>query len=363
VYSFGVGGWQLSVTTFTPTASPVKIEFHGMPGDGVAGGAHIDDVVLMQEPPPTIICPNDITLNTAGSSLVVNYPAPTVTGGALVGCAPPSGSLFLPGTTPITCMATNACGTNTCTFSVTVLQVICPTNGPNLVINGSFENPVAAVDDNDFFAEGLTGWDTSEASAQLEFWNGTFGSMAPQEGNQHLEITASSRTATVSQTLANLNTNCPATLCFYYTGRLNFDNHFTVELSDGSGGVLLTQLLNPPAYGNQADWLLFHAILVSPPATLTIAFTVTGSGLPGGAHIDDVVLMQDCAPCPPNPALHIALEGGNIVISWSGTGYRLEAATALANPSSATVWSSVSGTSPVTLPASGPQRFFRLVCP
>ena len=47
----------------------------------------------------------------------------------------------------------------------------------------------------------------------------------------------------------------------------------------------------------------------------------------------------------------------------SGINYHLQAATVLANPTWATVWSNVPGKSPVTLPAWGGGMFFRLVCP
>ena len=71
-----------------------------------------------------------------------------------------------------------------------------------------------------------------------------------------------------------------------------------------------------------------------------------------------------CQPaCPPKPVLTIVLNLPNIVISWSGPGYHLQCTSALANPSSATVWVNVPGTSPVTLPAAGPYKFFRLVSP
>jgi len=69
------------------------------------------------------------------------------------------------------------------------------------------------------------------------------------------------------------------------------------------------------------------------------------------------------SPCPGSPKLNVAQVGSNIVLSWSGGGYHLEGATVLANPSSATVWTSIPGTSPITRPASGAQMFFRLVCP
>ncbi len=67
--------------------------------------------------------------------------------------------------------------------------------------------------------------------------------------------------------------------------------------------------------------------------------------------------------CSLNVVMNVTRDSTNMVFSWIGTGYRLEAATTLANPSSSTVWTSVAGVSPVTVPTSGPSKFFRLVCP
>jgi hypothetical protein len=78
---------------------------------------------------PTITCPANITTPATSSAgfAVVNYPAPTATAGTTVTCVPASGSTFLLGTTTVTCRATNACGTASCSFTVTVLPIKCDT--------------------------------------------------------------------------------------------------------------------------------------------------------------------------------------------------------------------------------------------
>lgn len=76
--------------------------------------------------PPSITCPANITTNVLATSAVVNYPAPVVANGALAGCAPPSGSVFQLGTTPVTCTATNPFATVTCAFNVFVTNWGCP---------------------------------------------------------------------------------------------------------------------------------------------------------------------------------------------------------------------------------------------
>lgn len=359
--SYGVAGWQLSSKTFVPTASPLTIKFHGIPASGNEGGAHIDGVVLTQEQPATLICPADIALSIADSSVIVNYANPIVPNGTFAGCAPPSGSIFSVGTTLVTCAATNDCGGSTCTFNITVLQVLCPTNNSNLAVNGSFETPIVA--NNTFtWIQPVPGWMTTDSLGEFELWAGAAISIPSKDGNQHLEINAHDADETVSQ-VVNLTTNCPTTLCFSYTGRFPnpLNNTFEVELSWPAGSPISTSL-SPVSHG-VAGWQLSSTTFVPTASPLTIKFRgIPADGNEAGAHIDDVFLTQDC-PCQPNPVLSIALNGSNIVISWSGSGYRLESTTTLANPSSATVWSNVPGTSSVTLPASGPQKFFRLVCP
>ena len=55
------------------------------------------------------------------------YPLPPVINGALVGCTPPPTFCFPFGVTAVTCTATNACGTNTCSFKISVRKVPPPT--------------------------------------------------------------------------------------------------------------------------------------------------------------------------------------------------------------------------------------------
>lgn len=62
----------------------------------------------------------------------------------------------------------------------------------------------------------------------------------------------------------------------------------------------------------------------------------------------------DCEPV----RLHIARTAGDVVLNWTGLGYRLQTTTALGQP-----WTDVAGaTSPMPLPATAPQQYFRLVC-
>lgn len=94
------------------------------PGDNSATAT-----TAVSNPPPVITCPANVTRpNDPGTcSAVVTYPTPIATDncpGTTVACAPPSGSTFPVGPTPVTCTATDSGGgTSACTFTVTVVDV------------------------------------------------------------------------------------------------------------------------------------------------------------------------------------------------------------------------------------------------
>ncbi len=83
---------------------------------------------------PTIMCPSNIGASTLAGCATVTYTDPTPVDncpGAMVVCAPPSGTCFALGTTTVTCTATDAAGNmGNCTFTVTVAQcaITCPAN-------------------------------------------------------------------------------------------------------------------------------------------------------------------------------------------------------------------------------------------
>ncbi len=86
----------------------------------------VEDIEL-----PVITCPADITVfNDSGSSgAFVNFPEPIVSDncpGVMAVCTPASGSFFPPGTTTVTCTATDASGnTSSCSFNVMVVVDPC----------------------------------------------------------------------------------------------------------------------------------------------------------------------------------------------------------------------------------------------
>ncbi len=94
-------------------------------------------------PPLAIICPDPVvkSTDTGQCSAVVDYPAPTASGGVApvtTSCSQPSGSSFPKRTMTVTCMATDSAGnTANCSFTVTVNDNEHPTitAPPNLTVN------------------------------------------------------------------------------------------------------------------------------------------------------------------------------------------------------------------------------------
>jgi hypothetical protein len=93
------------------------------------------NVTVQPPPPPTISCPPDqvITSNNPVGA-IVDYPAPTATNAATVVCDPPSASIFPPGTTKVTCTATNVVGSASCSFNVTVNAPPSITCSPDIIV-------------------------------------------------------------------------------------------------------------------------------------------------------------------------------------------------------------------------------------
>jgi HYR domain/Bacterial Ig domain len=81
-------------------------------------------------------CPSNISVVSSGGCQVVNYPTPTAhdnCGSATVTCSPPSGTCFPPGTTTVTCTASDDSPDSpdsSCSFTVTVVPcaITCPSN-------------------------------------------------------------------------------------------------------------------------------------------------------------------------------------------------------------------------------------------
>ena len=112
--------FPLGVTAVTCTASN-------------AGGQSSCSFAVTVNDAPALTCPANITTGaTSASGAVVNFTTPAGSGrGTTVLCNRASGSTFQVGTTTVTCTATNTCGTQSCTFTVTVVDpptIMCADN-------------------------------------------------------------------------------------------------------------------------------------------------------------------------------------------------------------------------------------------
>lgn len=107
----------------------------------IEAGIACSFTVTVKDPvPPVISCPSNVTsqLPPGMANAVVNYQQATATdrcGVAEIACLPPSGAVFPPGTTTVTCTAKDRSeNTATCSFTVTLtttgqpLSIHCPSN-------------------------------------------------------------------------------------------------------------------------------------------------------------------------------------------------------------------------------------------
>jgi hypothetical protein len=100
--------------------------------DGEAADTCEVMITVVDDVPPTAICPGDIEVQTgpgvADTAITYSSDAQDACAGAMVSCNPPSGTLFGSGTTEVQCIATDASGNaDTCSFTVTVvLSCSCP---------------------------------------------------------------------------------------------------------------------------------------------------------------------------------------------------------------------------------------------
>jgi hypothetical protein len=93
------------------------------------------NITVQLPPPPTITCPPDqvITSNNPVGA-IVEYPAPVATNAATVVCDLPSGWIFPPGVSKVTCTATNPAGSAACSFNVTVNAPPSITCSPDIIV-------------------------------------------------------------------------------------------------------------------------------------------------------------------------------------------------------------------------------------
>jgi hypothetical protein len=98
------------------------------------GSCNFTVTVVDSQFPTLSACPTNQNVGTASGCVNVTYTPPTVSdncSGAMVSCAPPSGTCFPIGNTTVTCIgADTSSNTTTCSFTVTVspCTITCPAN-------------------------------------------------------------------------------------------------------------------------------------------------------------------------------------------------------------------------------------------
>jgi hypothetical protein len=125
----GFGSGNISGSLTNNTTGQINVTFIITPTANGCQGPSINAIVVVN-PAPTITCPANIVVNAAAGTCgaVVNYPAATATGtpAPTITYSIASGSTFPVGVTTVTATATNTCGTVSCTFTITVLDVRVP---------------------------------------------------------------------------------------------------------------------------------------------------------------------------------------------------------------------------------------------
>jgi hypothetical protein len=162
------GSGNISGSLTNNTTAQINVTFIITPTANGCQGPSINAIVVVN-PSPTISCPANIVVNAAAGTCgaIVNYPAATATGtpAPTITYSIPAGSTFPVGVTTVTATATNVCGTVSCTFTITVLDVRVP------VITTQPINRAVCVGGNTAFSVVATNaasyqWQTGNANNQ-----------------------------------------------------------------------------------------------------------------------------------------------------------------------------------------------------
>jgi hypothetical protein len=86
--------------------------------------------------------------------------------------------------------------------------------------------------------------------------------------------------------------------------------------------------------------------------------TTLNASAPGQSDMFVAKMCSQC--CPGTPVLNYTVVGTSLQLTWEGVCCHLESTGEL---SGTPVWIFLGNTSPITVPMTGPQKFFRLVCP
>jgi hypothetical protein len=197
--------------------------------------------------------------------------------------------------------------TTTCTVTNTVVTggiQVCAV-GDNLLVNGSFEEPVVSGQWEIFST--IVGWVTS-LSDGLELWRNFMGGAS--DGDQNAELDGNSATR-VSQTVATVP-GATYELRFDFSPRPNTTLADNVVEAAVDGSALMTVTGDGMSLGS-TDWTTHSATFVASTTLTDIAFEDKGTGTVAyGSLIDNTVLCFVSAPTP--------MDDNTPVVTTSGGG-------------------------------------------
>ncbi|MCG8324357.1 MAG: DUF4347 domain-containing protein, partial [Thiotrichales bacterium] len=157
-------------------------------------------------------------------------------------------------------------------------------------INGGFEEPDIPDNTFQFINQALVpGWDTTDSSGNIEIWGTGFLGVAAAEGAQFAELNAT-ESASLSQTLIDIQPGGDITFEFYHRGRAGVDTARLTVTDADTGTVLFQQDYST----GTAAWVQYTGTFTVPVTSseVDVTFTAvsTGSGsLSVGNFLDGVV--------------------------------------------------------------------------
>ena len=249
----GFGSGNISGILTNNTTGPLTITFTITPTANGCAGIPITATVIVN-PTPTIVCPANIVVNavTGTCGADVNYPAAIATGtpAPTITYSKASGTNFPVGVTIVTATASNICGTVSCTFTVTVIDVRIP------VVTTQPTNTAVCVGKNSIFSVVATNatsyqWQTGNANNQ---WGNIPGATSSSytTNNTNMFMNGALYRVAITGPCGTVVYSNPVTLTVYPLPLINLSSATTPELVPGRS-VTITSTAVPP--GGTYAWL------------------------------------------------------------------------------------------------------------
>lgn len=181
----------------------------------------------------------------------------------------------------------------------------CVPTGPNMVTNGSFENPEPTDNGGTWqvYPNGtLTSWDVVSGSG-LEIQENAVPGATAQDGDQLAELDSHvpGQPASAIEQKINTTPGQKYRLTFYHSPRPNngpnTDNAIALSvLVTSNSGVLVNQTVGNPSSGATTNWTLHTFDFTALDTQTTVRFTDAGSEQDTlGGYLDNVVVQKlDC---------------------------------------------------------------------